>query len=150
MRRRNVHLLVSQSFWTPETDTDSGTGNSPSPLRCWGLPSHKSSHSHTPGNLDTQSHRDTARQGAWARTAPRQRPCHGVLTCTRPVVHSKNRHKQYRYHHLLHPEKNNFNSEPARLFLCPWGWQELLRTASLSHVTWLALSDWGSQLLKKK
>lgn len=127
-RRPDGHLLFLLSFWTPETDMDSGTENSLLPQRRWGLPSRRTGHSHTPGNLDTQTHEDTVRQDTRAGAAAMV-TCIELLTCTRPVAHSKSKHHQQLRHHHLHSGKNNFNSELGRLALCVWGWPVLPKAA---------------------
>lgn len=107
---------------------DSGTENSLLPQRRWGLPSRRTGHSHTPGNLNTQTHEDTVRQDTRARAAAMV-TCIEFLTCTRPVAHSKSKHHQQLRHHHLHSGMNNFNSELGRLALCVWGWPVLPKAA---------------------
>lgn len=50
----------------PETNTGSEIGNSLLPQTHGGLPSRRTSHSCTPGNLDPRAHRDIVRRGTGA------------------------------------------------------------------------------------
>lgn len=109
----------------PGTDTGSGTGNSLLPQTHGGLPSRRTSHSRTPGNLEPKAHGDTVRQGTGASTASQPQGQGALvsesLTCARQIVHSQHEHGQYRHHHLLRSGKSHFSSEAARSFLCVWG-----------------------------
>lgn len=84
---------------------------------------------------ETWVHRHTGTQWVriWVQTEPHHQgqaaPVPRLLTCTSPVVHSKDKYHQHLHRHLLHYGKNNFHAETGRLSVCLWGWPVVLKAA---------------------